>query len=50
MELIQRKGKLYRAAMLKDKKCAKMEIQTQWRESAVWYGSLRDGISSEFHM
>lgn len=36
--------------MLKDKKCAKMEIQSQWNESAVWYGSLKDDISSGFHM
>lgn len=49
MEIIQRKEK-YRAAMLKDKKCAKMGAQSQWNESVVWYGGIKDGISSGFQM
>lgn len=46
MEIIQRKEKLYRPAMQKDKKYAKVGAQSQWNESAVWYVGIKDGISS----
>lgn len=49
MKIIQKKENSFRAAMLKDK-YAKMGAQSQWNESAMWRGGIKDGISSGFQM